>query len=375
MNLADSHILIVDDDLINMLLLQRLFSNVKQISTAKNGRECLSFLEDGQESLPDLILLDIMMPDMSGLDVLKLIRQQYSRVELPIILISALSTSRDITLGLQMGANDYIAKPFDVDIVRIRASSQIEIKYLHDEKRRATVALEQSNIVKQRLMQIVSHDLRNPLNTIALAHELIRTSVEEHPDLIEILNTAVDSAQLIDEIIAEFMEMDAFEGDGRFQLVMRPHNAQEMIHLIMQNYHLQAQHKNVTFHFDESDAVILADFRRLRQALHNLLSNAIKYTPPFTTIYLSVVKTDTYADIHIIDQGRGIPVEDVPRLFEPFANINTKPTNGEKSTGLGLWIVKQMMQAQGGDVGYTPHPNGGADFWIRLYLSTVAATA
>jgi two-component system, sensor histidine kinase and response regulator len=121
---------------------------------------------------------------------------------------------------------------------------------------------------------------------------------------------------------------------------------------------------------DISPATITADERRLAQVLSNLVSNAIKYTYPSTTIYIQGMIDEKSYQIDVIDQGRGIDPQEVDKLFKPFSQLSNEPTGGENSTGLGLWIVQQMVQAQGGEVGVNLEVSDGANFWVRFPLAT-----
>ena len=165
-----ARLLIVDDEQYNLQLLTRLFGQVCDVDEAKNGKQALALLEKKQF---DVVLLDIMMPEMNGLEVLDHIRTTHDISELPVVLISAMNQKSQVARGIQMGANDYITKPIDVDIVLARVNTQIQLKALIDERQRMIARLQSSNELKARIMQVASHDMKSPLNNLQLLTTLM----------------------------------------------------------------------------------------------------------------------------------------------------------------------------------------------------------
>lgn len=368
LNVSDAHILIVDDQQLNIDLIRRiLHATPYSLSTTLSGHEALSWLE--REPF-DLVLLDIMMPGISGLDVLQQIRQSHAPSDLPVILVSALKDPSDIQQGLELGANDYITKPVNPSILRARIKTQLMLKQLADERRSVVEQLEHANMLHRRLMRIASHDLKNPLHNISMAHTLLLDLMRDDPMVSEMLQMAQKSTESMIEIVQEFLDMDVVRGD-QIDVNLQTTNTSALISEVVLENQQAANDKSIDIQVDFSDHLIVADPARLKQVLNNLVSNAVKYSPFNSVIQVFAEHLPDGVYIHVVDHGPGIPPDEHDQLFQAFANISTKPTAGEHSTGLGLWIAQQMMVVQNGDIGLKTPPEGGADFWVKLPPASV----
>ncbi len=355
-----TRILLVDDERPNLDLMSRVF-NMYETMTVQNGKDALAALAQHRF---DVVLLDVMMPGMSGLDVLQIIRQQHAAAELPVILVSALSERRSVTNGLRLGANDYIIKPIDVDDVQARVNTQIQLKRYVDERRQFIFHLEQINARMQRFMQIASHDLKNPVQNLKLFIALMRRKHADDENTQHLLTSADTSLNTMTAIIEEFLSTENVHEDVSVQI--QPLEARKVITQVLQEYTPIAQEKDIALLTDDLGGMVLADAKRLKQVVANLVSNAIKFSPPHSRVELSTLVQDGVWQLVVADSGPGIAPEDIERLFMPFAQLRNKPTAGEPSTGLGLWIVREMMLLQGGDVGVYCPESGGSHFWIQL---------
>jgi two-component system, sensor histidine kinase and response regulator len=360
-------LLIVDDEAHNRVLLRRIFQSTYHILEAEHGQAALDQL--AQQSI-DLVLLDIMMPEMSGLEVLQNIRQTYSLIQLPVILISALTENEDVAHGITLGANDYITKPINVDIVLARVQTQLTAKRYYDERQQLSRHLQAANDLKARLMHVAAHDLKNPLNNMTLMLALQRDTKDMNlmQDLIRI---GEDSVRAMQGVIEDFLDMSIFN-EGEVQVKAEPVALEEMLKHIINQYSAAAQYKRIELRPIDLSGSVIADERRLMQALGNLVSNAIKYSPLDRVVMLNTEYRAGCWRIQVIDQGPGIPVEEQATLFEAFQRGSNQPTGGESSTGLGLWIVREMVRVQGGEVGVYCPPEGGSCFWIDLPTADVS---
>jgi signal transduction histidine kinase len=358
-------LLVVDDEAVNLQLLKRLFEATCTIDTAMNGHEALQFLDQNSY---DVVLLDIMMPKMSGLDVLKLIRASADLSELPVILISALNDNEEVARGIRLGANDYITKPVDMDIVQARASTQIKIKQLRDERAQMIQHLQAANEMKARMMQVASHDLKNPLNNLQLLTQLIRNNLDDHAKIDKLLTMQESSLEAMLHVITDFLDSSI---SSQIHVTMRPLDSSSIVRQVLNQYSVAAHNKQISLETDTLEGVVLADNNRLLQVVGNLLSNAIKYSPKGGRVRLGTEINGKLWRLVLRDSGTGVLEEEQEFLFKPFSKyaISTKPTAGEASTGLGLWIVYEMMRLQSGSVGMYNHPEGGACFWIELPLA------
>jgi signal transduction histidine kinase len=356
-------ILSVDDEPTNLILLERILRG-KQLDFigVRSGAEALDMLT--RESF-DLVMLDIMMPGMNGLEVLKRIRENPDTAEIPVILISALSDTRSIAKGLEAGANDYIAKPIDMDVTLARVQTQVALKQLQDNRKQTIAELQAAQEMKSRFLKIASHDLKGPLMNFRMGTGLLKDSLANDPEnlsLVEILEASVDTMQTL---INDFLDTAAVETAAEN---LRPDRIQlnNLISDLLTEHSLNAQRKNICLEVDGWEGAIWADPSRFHQVLGNLVSNAVKYSPPGAKVTVWTECQDNNVVIYIADRGPGIPAEEQHRLFTQFGKLSPRPTGGESSTGLGLWIVKHLVTIQNGEVGVISPPEGGSTFWVKM---------
>lgn len=358
------HILLVDDEATNVKLLQELLEDDYHVTTATKGQIALALLS---ENSYDLVLLDILLPDISGLDILQKARANPKTANLPIILMSALGDSEDVVKGLEWGANDYITKPLTLSIVRARVNTQLRLKAYADEHKRMIDELLDSQKLRSRLFSIASHDLKNPISNIRMAEYLLRerltaTGDSEFVQLLDTISLALDNMQ---DVIEELLELNALQS-GKMIIRRECVNLDQIIWLVIANFMMLAGNKNIEIQVHETDGTVWADYERLQQVLSNLVSNAIKYAPHGSKIAIWTTSQGEMVRLHVADQGPGIPPEERHLLFREFTRLSPRPTGGESSTGLGLWIVKYLVDLQGGTVGADFPDNSGSIFWVEL---------
>lgn len=357
-----SRILIVDDEVVNRILLTRILKNQHFLIEAHSGELALAILE--RESV-DLILLDIMMPGMNGLEVLSFIRRAPKMSQTPVVLISALSQTADIVSGLHLGANDYITKPIDVEVVLARVETQLKLKRMVDLQKRVIAELESSQALKDRLLRIASHDLRSPLMNIHMVETLLRDALSDDPEAANLLDMLQSTVFYMNGIIEEFLDVAACQS-GRIELQLRPVEIRDIVARVIDEFAMKAARKDISLALGEMSGVVYADPARVVQILNNLVSNAIKYSPRETEVTLWSAAGADFVRFHVGDQGPGIPDNERERLFTEFGKLSPRPTGNESSTGLGLWIVKHMVMLHGGTVGVDCPPSGGSIFWFDL---------
>ncbi|MFN8378007.1 MAG: hybrid sensor histidine kinase/response regulator [Anaerolineae bacterium] len=355
-------VLVVDDDHATRALLSQVFSATSEVITVGNGPDALRVLS---EQPIDVVLLDIMMPVMSGLDVLEAIRRDETLVELPVILISARSTQKDVVEGLQRGANDYISKPIDLAVARARVNTQLKLKRLSDAYQSTIVELQSSQQLQANFVQIVSHDLKGPLTNLRMAHHLLREMLKENDSAMAVMESAELAVIEMNTLIKTFLDV-AVAQNG--QLEIRPDclNVNDHLRRVVDQQALPAQRKQIEVVLEDGEYAVVADGRLFGQIVSNLLSNAIKYTPQGSLVRVWAKPIGERVRICVSDQGPGVPEAERGRLFHMFGRLSARPTGGESSTGLGLWIVKTLTEAQDGAVGVECPPEGGSIFYVDL---------
>jgi two-component system, sensor histidine kinase and response regulator len=355
-------ILIVEDDHASRELLRVILGYNHQVQTAHNGETALQML---REQPFDVVLLDIMMNGINGIDVLRILRQEPATRDLPVILVSALSDSDVVVEGLEAGASDYIKKPIDPSVLLARVKTQLKLKYLMDEQERYIEKLERAEQLRLQFTQIASHDLKNPLHNIAIATTLLKDELDNNPRVEQILSVLDVTVENMNHIIEDFLDVVAIQSNtisfksGILNLV-------DIINNVATQYEIAAEEKNIRLEIGSHNGQVMADSARMVQIVSNLVSNALKYSPLGSTIRLWTEDGGTMLRLCVQDEGPGIPEEEREKLFTEFGKLSTRPTANESRTGLGLWIVKHLMQKQGGKVGATFPKEGGSIFWLEL---------
>lgn len=362
-------ILIVDDDHINRELLSHLLREYYQVDMAAGGQEAIDRLLDEHF---DLVLLDVMMPVVDGLKVLKTIRSHHELDDMPIILVSAMSDEQDIVAGLQSGANDYITKPMDIGVVLARVKTQLTIKDLLDERKKTIEDLELADKIRSQLFRIASHDLKSPLGNIRMAVHLLRSEFGENDNVMKILDTITLTADNMRDVITNFLEMVEIQS-GKVTVKSESVDLHSVIMNVLTQHEYTASQKDIKLNFGDTSGCVDGDTQRVVQIVANLVSNAVKYSPYEHTVTVWTEAHNDFWRVLVADEGPGIPENERHLLFQEFSRLSTRPTGGESSTGIGLWIVNHLVEVQGGQVGVDFPDSGGSVFWVELPACSTAS--
>ncbi|MGM0588899.1 MAG: hybrid sensor histidine kinase/response regulator [Bacteroidota bacterium] len=380
-------ILIVDDTPQNVQVLSNLLHEAGyQVVAAFNGEDALEMVQDRN---PDLILLDIMMPNMDGFETCKALRDDPQTESIPVIFLSALSDVEDKVKGLELGGQDYITKPFQNKEVLARVETHLRLYFLQKERnkiieqlQRQKKQLEQLSKTKDEVLRIVSHDMRNPLNGVIGLSNMLRTEKEmiDEDDEDELLEAIEQSGEQMLQIVNELLDAARIESE---ELTIHRERV-DLETFLDKVIHLQrptARHKNIALETKlHTSAEVFIDRAKTAQILGNLISNAIKFTPEGgrVTIFADVVNAEsTKVDISepvdclelkVQDTGIGIPKEFQSTLFEKYGKHNRRGTQGESSSGLGLWIIKQFVDGQQGTITVDSEEGKGTTFTIHIPL-------
>ncbi|NWG16707.1 MAG: response regulator [Chloroflexi bacterium] len=356
------HILLADDDSSNLVLLRRLLERDYKVTAVRSGDEAMALLSSTRFQLA---ILDVVMGHTDGLQVLSFIRQMPENADLPVILISAMAQPEDVVRGLEMGANDYITKPFDIMVVRARVERQILIKQALDERQAIISALQDAQTAKDNLFHIATHDLKSPLNNIRLAQYYLRDIVGQDPTAATALDAIEETVDWMNSLVQDFLDASMLK-NGKAELQLQPTSVAEVAWQVIDRYGPAANRKNVMVVMGEMPGLALADPARLSQIIGNLLGNAIKYSPSGTCVALSSEVRGDRVRISVADEGPGIPPAERENLFTAFSRSGAPVSDGEKSSGLGLWIVKELVELHRGEVGLVCPPDGGSIFWVEI---------
>jgi len=359
-------ILIVDDIPSNIQILAEAMRKDYQIVFATNGAEAIQIAM--AEQPPDLILLDIMLPDIDGYAVCRQLKKDDRRKEIPIIFITAKSDETDETKGFQYGGVDYIIKPFSIPIVKARVQTHIELKRKRDMLQDMTIRLEQLNQTKNKFLGIAAHDLRSPLGSVRgfsklLMEELSEAISADHREFLEII---YQQSKHMLTLVNDLLDVAVIES-GKLDLRVYPDNLIEVIEKRIRLFHHKLNKKNIHLsrHFDTIPKISF-DRTRIAQVIDNLLSNAIKFSPNNSQIKLGVYRVEHQIRIDVTDEGPGIPLEHQPHIFGAFQKFRKKQVGSESSTGLGLSIVKRIIDAHGGTIKVMSETDSGTTMSFTL---------
>jgi two-component system, sensor histidine kinase and response regulator len=375
--LTGSCVLVVDDIPKNLQVVGTMLRNAGySIMPATSGQEAL----DGvRVQLPDLILLDLMMPEMDGLEVCRRLKADPLTQPTPVIFLTASNEMEHLVKGFEMGAVDYVTKPFNPPELLARVRTHLELKHARDTIVRYTQELSRLNEEKNEFMGIAAHDLRNPLSAIKGYSEMI---VEDGQALLRHeagdpqvrFKEVIESAQRIGATTARMMEMvqnllDANRIErGEMELNLAPTDLHPALNSVVETQRSHATAKRQTIHLESAAAPVIVqlDPAVTVQILENLVSNAVKYSPPGKNIFVRLTQHEQAVRVEVQDEGPGLSVEDQKKLFGKFARLTAKPTGGEHSTGLGLSIVKKMVEAMNGKVWCQSELGRGATFIVEF---------
>ena len=348
-------LLIVDDNEMNRDLMSlQLRRNGFQPSTATCGQQALKMISQDHY---DLILLDIMMPVMSGVEVLTKIREDHSILNLPVIMVTADDAETRIIECLQRGANDYLVKPLNMSVTAARINTQLKLQHLAS--------------LKDEFVQFASHDLKKPLIVMIdilkqLGEDLTPNQlvVEDNCELVGLLEKTANNMQTVVENFLDTKQLDS----GKSSLDLQTTHLNTLIQKSLESNKAYAKQKGIKLREDLLPTLppIEADVFRISQVLENLIGNAMKFSPENTCTVIHTRHDKDFVYAEIVDEGPGISDEDKNSLFKKNAHLKNKPTGNESSSGIGLSLSKQMIDMHEGKIGATKNKGKGSTFWFSL---------
>jgi len=365
-------VLIVDDMPENLQVLAgHLTKAGYEILAAPSGTRALALIRNRK---PDLILLDIMMPVMDGLEVCRILKSEADSADIPVIFITARTDTDDILQGFQLGAVDYVTKPFKAEELVARVRTHLELKGARDmlltynrQLERISRHLRRLNEDKNRFLGIVSHDIRGAFGNVVSVSRLFADDdgppSEELGDLLR--DIGVEAEHMI-ALAQNLLNIDAIE---RRELTLRGERVETgpLLEFAVNAHQLAAKVKDITFHLEGDDLMIRGDLTACRQILTNLVSNAVKYSLPHSSVWVEIrAVAGRRIALSVRDEGPGLSSEDQRMLFRPFTRLSANAAAHEHSVGLGLSIVKLMAEGMGGDVRCESELGHGATFMVTL---------
>ena len=354
-----ARILVVDDQEPNVRVVGNILGELGfTIVPATSGEQALRRLS---AKLPDLVLLDVLMPGMDGFEVCRQIRELTPGAEIPIIFLSAADDKGLIVRALEGGGVDYVTKPFNPAELISRVRTHLALKAARD-------SLRQLAEDKDELLGILTHDLKNHLGGMQMTAQLLNDRASSAGDqaLKRMSGNILTSTGQMLAFVKQFLANAS--ADRGLVVNIESICLNTLSSKVVRQYTEAAERKKIQLHHrtDPGSALVQADGAALEQVLDNLISNAVKFSPPGKNVWVEVERLEEGHRCVIRDEGPGFTAEDRTFMFRRYRRLSALPTAGEPSTGLGLSIVKKLMDAMDGQIECRSAPGLGATFVLQL---------
>ncbi len=342
------------------------------ILTAGNGVEGLRVLESSPKP-PDLIVSDIMMPEMDGYQFLAAVQGNPKWVDIPFIFLSAKGEKEDVREGRTLGADDYVIKPFEADDLVVRIASKLR-------RSRQLRQTHESRVVdiKRRILSVLHHEFRTPLTYIVAYSDLLNSDLSSMSldDIKRFLNGVSSGAQRLRRLVENcilLVELETGEAAATFAWRKRPiANVESMFRCAQESVRHALESTGVTLNvvLPSDLPTLVGDAEYLKIMLACLLDNAAKFSnKPNAVVTLSASHDERYVYFHVADNGRGIPPEELSNIFELFYQIDRQRFE-DQGTGSGLAIVKRIVELHNGTINVQSQPGQGATFTVGIPRAT-----
>ncbi len=369
-DLKGMKILIVEDSAENINLLRSYFNNFNLNIFASTDGDLA--IETAKKIVPDVILLDIIMPGLDGYEVCERLKAIEAVKDIPVVFLTAKVETEDLVRGFLMGGADYIKKPIQKEEVLVRVRTQLLLRKYSKEKDNLILKAMESNRTKSEFMARMSHELRTPMNAILGFSQLLMLDAQKEKATArkKDLGRIIKAGKHLLELINEVLDLSQIE-TGDLKVRLSPVDIQELKNEVIDLSMTMAQENEIQI-FDENKkeppVYVLADRIRLKQVLVNLATNAIKYNRPSGNVFFKYSIIGERLKFEVRDTGKGIPDEFRGKLFKPFERLGAEFTKTE-GTGIGLSICNRLIKLMGGDITFESKEGEGSSFFIDIPLA------
>ena len=366
-------ILAVDDIPTNTLLLQMMLEQSGlMVSKAQSAEEAVTHLESEKT---DLILLDVLMPGTDGFTLAKQLKERPEYADIPIIFLTALNSTNDIVKGFQLGADDYITKPFNKEELLVRVRHQLTLLEAKRTIEQQKDELEQTIAGRDALYSVIAHDLRMPMSTIKMILNVLSIQMKEEqnirPEILESIQNANEVSEQLFRLLDNLLKWTKAQL-GKLKAIKQPFNLAELTEAEVETASILAANKNISIRYQSNlgaNSEVEVDIDMIKTVMRNLISNAIKYSYRDSVIDV-VLETETGEVIYkVTDHGCGISEEDQGKLLEVGTQHTTFGTEHESGSGLGLLLVHNFVKLNNGRLFFHSKENEGSTFGFALPIS------
>ncbi len=366
-------VLVVDDMPRNLQILSTILDNEGyDITFANNGRQAI---EVANSASPDLILLDVMMPEMDGFEACKILKSTKKTKDIPIIFITGRSQSEDIIEGFKAGAVDYVTKPFNTIEMVSRIHNHLELKLSKDRIIESNLKLEeyrkeleQTINAKDKFFSIIAHDLRGPFSGFIGLSAMLMEDYEElgKEDVIDISSSLNNSAKQLYELLENLLEWSRSQM-GKIEYHAINLDLYELVVKINSLLEAKAKEKSIQLINEvKANTYVFADSNMINTILRNIVSNALKFTEEGGQITINSVLKDNMQYVSVTDTGVGMSEDAMEKIFQIDSKYTTPGTNAEKGTGLGLILCRELIERLGGTISVSSTLGKGTTFTFTL---------
>jgi signal transduction histidine kinase len=359
-------VLVVEDTIESLRLLSDLLDEQGyEVRAVTNGRQALQAVEHDP---PDLILLDINMPELDGYEVCRRLRASERSKDVPVIFITALTDTAEMVRAFDTGGVDYVTKPFQVEEVLARVKTHLALRRAQTELADSYTRLRATEQLRDDLVHMVIHDLRSPMTALLMELRFVKRSAAAlSEDNREALQSALEAAEAINRMTNDVLDVSRLEAckmpveRAVWDLIQMARDVRSVLGTIDPKRPID---------IESAGAVELTcDGALVRRVMENLVSNGIRYTPAGSRLRISIASAGGRVRVAVHDQGPGVPPEAREKIFEKFGTVAARQKSTYHSVGLGLAFCKLAIEAQGGTIGVDPGVPAGSTFWFELPAS------
>ncbi len=366
-------VLIVDDISENLQLLGTILDEHDiEFSYATNGKEALQAVSFNK---PDLILLDVNMPEMNGYEVCEILKNDKETKEIPVIFLTAKTEPEDIIKGLTVGGIDYITKPFNAKELITRVKSHLELsvskQIISAQNKQLTLLnseLQEAIATKDKFFSIIAHDLKDPFHTLlGFSNLILSTFDQQEPEDIKRLVKLINQSSMHGfDLLNNLLEWSRSQ-TGSIKYKPKTFNLASLVNELLLLLTKTAEKKGIKLDsVIPDDCEVFADENMIQTVIRNLVTNALKFTEAGGAVRIESRTQEKETELIVSDTGLGIPAEHLGKLFSISDNYSTPGTDMERGTGLGLLLCKEFVEKNGGRIRVKSELGEGSEFSFTI---------